>query len=303
VPEQPPAAAPVAKAPLPPKFAEGFDWKGLAANPWLWAAVLALAAALLAILAFRRRSSRDNEEDALSEAETMIAEPAFDAESKLIPPRDTRTDRPTMASDAGLSTRLPENSRELRRRYIEERFPEIANRTLALEDAGSIIKGARLFYEDGALPRAVELLQFAIEDRPAEVRTWLALFEIFRLERLSGEFAALAQRFHQQHGNTEHWRKVQYFGREIDPANPLYKEDTINTLETIGPREAKRLAAAGAAFDPIAENWLDAPMDFENEVLANELRQSLMTVAGLTEQDLIPNPMPALRNVEMFTVA
>ncbi len=164
------------------------------------------------------------------------------------------------------------------------------------------MKGARLFYEDGALPRAVELLQFAIEDKPAEVRTWLALFEIFRLERLTGEFAALAQRFHQQHGNTEYWRKVQYFGREIDPANPLYKEDAINTLETIGPREAKRLAAGGGV-DPIAENWLEAPMDFENEVLANELRQSLMSVAGLTEQDLLPNPMPALRNVEMFTVA
>ena len=25
--------------------------------------------------------------------------------------------------------------------------------------------------------------------------------------------------------------------------------------------------------------------------------------AGINEQDLVPNPMPALRNVEMFTVA
>ena len=296
-------AAPVAPKPAPqPRAAGGFDWAALAANPWLWAALLALAAAVLGLVALRRRASTPVAEEEPGEA-TMIAEPGFAAESRLLPPRDPPAERPAMASDAGLSTRLPENSRELRRRYIEERFPEIANRTLSLEDAGSVVKGARLFYEDGALPRAVELLQFAIEDRPAEVRTWLALFEIFRLERLTGEFGALAQRFHAQHGNTEHWRKVQYFGREIDPANPLYKEDTINTLETIGPREARRLAAAGAAFDPIAENWLDAPMDFENEVLANELRQSLMTVAGLTEQDLVPNPMPALRNVEMFTVA
>jgi hypothetical protein len=29
----------------------------------------------------------------------------------------------------------------------------------------------------------------------------------------------------------------------------------------------------------------------------------LMQHAGLTEQDLVHNPMPALRNVEMFTVA
>ena len=44
-------------------------------------------------------------------------------------------------------------------------------------------------------------------------------------------------------------------------------------------------------------------MDFENEVLANELRRKLMSQASLNEQDLQPNPMPALRNIEMFTVA
>jgi hypothetical protein len=61
--------------------------------------------------------------------------------------------------------------------------------------------------------------------------------------------------------------------------------------------------AADANIDPITENWLNAPMDFENEVLANELRNKLMGQAGLNENDLVPNPMPALRNIEMFTVA
>ena len=45
------------------------------------------------------------------------------------------------------------------------------------------------------------------------------------------------------------------------------------------------------------------PMDFQNEVLANELRNALMAEAGINEQDLVPNPMPALRNIEMFSVA
>ena len=44
-------------------------------------------------------------------------------------------------------------------------------------------------------------------------------------------------------------------------------------------------------------------MDFENEVLANELRMTLMSDAGIAEQDLVPNPMPALRNIEMFNLA
>ena len=75
----------------------------------------------------------------------------------------------------------------------------------------------------------------------------------------------------------------------------------MKSLETIGPREARRLAAA--QVDPVAENWLEAPMDFENEVLASELRRALMAQAAVQERDLVPNPMPALRSVEMFSVS
>ena len=71
-------------------------------------------------------------------------------------------------------------------------------------------------------------------------------------------------------------------------------------IPVIGPTAPKRLPVT---FDPLAENWLNAPMDFENEVLANELRMVLMQHAGLVDQDLAPDPMPALRSVEMFTVA
>ena len=149
------------------------------------------------------------------------------------------------------------------------------------------------------MPRAVELLRFAIEDRPAEVKPWLALFEIYRLERLSGEYADLAARFRDLHGDGGHWAKVRIFGHELDPANPLYQEAPMRSLETIGPRESRRLASSA---DPVAENWLDAPMDFDNEVLATELRRSLMARAAVEERDLVPNPMPALRSVEMFSV-
>jgi hypothetical protein len=210
-------------------------------------------------------------------------------------------ERAAIASDTSLATRLQENTENLRRRYIEERFPEIRGGTIVLDDPGSVVKGARLFYEDGAMPRAVELLRFAIEDRPEELRPWLALFEIYRLERISGEYAELAGRFRDRHGATEWWPKVQAFGREIDPGNALYQEPPMKSLETIGPREARRLAAA-ANIDPIAENWLEAPMDFENEVLATELRRSLMARASVDERDLVPNPMPALRSIEMFSV-
>jgi hypothetical protein len=284
---------------------------------WLWAVVALLVVLVLLLVWYMLRRRRAAEEPELYEEDYSLAPPVpADAADEIAPEatpvyaeepepifEPAPQERGYVTSDAELATRIPEeNAAELRRRYIEERFPEITTRMIVLEDADSVVKGARLFYEDGGLPRAVELLHFAIEAQPGEVRPWLALFEIFRLERLTGEFAALATRFKPLFGETEHWRKVQYFGREIDPGNSLYQDQPINTLETIGPREARRLAAA-ASFDPIAENWLNAPMDFENEVLANELRMILMQHAGLADEDLLPNPMPALRNVEMFTVA
>jgi hypothetical protein len=311
---KPPAAAAkpaAAKAPgtaTPP--ARGQDLASLWREYGTWLLTLiGLAALALAYAVWRRGRAREavaaNGEVVVAPhpAEAPIAGDVGEIAAPVAPPVP-EVPRASISSDAHLPTRLRDtDSVDLKRRYIEERFPEVASRAIRLEDTDSVVKGARLFYEDGELPRAIELLQLAIEARPAEARLWLALFEIFRLERLAGEFGELARRFRESHGDSEHWRKVRYFGREVDPGNPMYKAEPVATLETIGPREARKLAAANAAFDPIAENWLDAPMDFENEVLANDLRRSLMAEAGIAEQDLGPAPLAALRNVEMFTVA
>jgi hypothetical protein len=279
-----PGAKPVMAGAKPDSFAQ---LRSLLQAYGLWALFIAVLA-LMMLLGWRltHRAAPEYESD-----EEAWEQP---------PPTEPRT------AGAGEETYDPEKTQALaapdapalRRRYIEERFPEVSAGTLSLDDPASVVKSARLLYEDGAMPRAVELLHFAIEENPGEVRPWLALFEIHRLERLTGEFAELARRFYERFGNTEYWRKVRYFGREIDPGNLMYRED-VDALETIGPgtrKEAER-------FDPAHENWLDAPMDFENQVLANELRRALMGVAGIVDQDLVPNPMPALRDAEMFTVA
>jgi len=273
-------------------------------SPWLWGLV-ALLTALALLLAWSLRRRKLEEEIYEYDQETVLAEPepepaaaAAAPEARREPrhpePRAPRKVEPVVGA-------LSAESSQMRRRYIEERFPEVASRTIVLGDADSVVKAARLFYQDGALARAVELLQFAIEENPAEVRLWLALFEVFRLEGLTREFAALAGRFRERHENSGYWAKVQYIGRELEPGNALYRDDSFNKLETIGPSASRRLAAS--TFDPVAENWLNAPMDFQNQVLASELRRSLMVRDAVAEQDLVPNPMPALRNVEMYTLA
>ncbi|MFZ3322287.1 MAG: hypothetical protein WA190_07930 [Usitatibacter sp.] len=330
----PPPAPEPAKVEAPKKEAEPPPVQGLPAD-WLDYALWGLAAlfVIVAILLARRlrRRNRGDGLDDTPDLRTVTATPSARGESpepepepepeddQIVvaeefpvdldvapdipsPPAVAEAPRREIDADVDLPTHIPSNEEDLRRRYIGERFPEIGKGAINLDDPDSVVKGARLFYEDGALARAVELLQYAIERNPVELKLWLALFEIFRLEHLTGEFAELAGRFKEQHGKSAYWAKVQYFGREIDPGNELYREPPINNFETIGPAQARKLAAA-SNVDPVTENWLGAPMDFENEVLANELRRTLMTDAGIDEQDLVPNPMPALRNIEMFNVA
>jgi hypothetical protein len=275
---------------------------------WLWS-VLALAVAGIAAVAWRLLSAPRKAGKAaapapaatpagansdLAEAEAMMRAAA--------PPSVPEEHRVVVQSDQALATSIPgADPVALRRRYIEERFPEIASGTIAPTDPDSVVKAARLFYEDGALARAVELLQFSVEENPRNLKPWLALFEIFRLERLAGEFGELAARFQRFHGSTEYWRKVQFIGREIDPSNALYREAPVDHLETIGPAASRR--AMPVTFDPLAENWLNAPMDFTSAALASTLRAALLADAGVKESDLAQDPMPALKNVEMFDVA
>jgi phage tail protein X len=284
-PPVPAKPAPVAPKPAP---APGFDLGSLWQTYGLWAAFIGVLS-LLMLLVWRLTHRPEPEYDA----------EAWDQPAPTTEPGEFAIEAEPVDMGATLALEAPDAG-ALRRRYIEERFPEVVSGTLSLEDPASVVKGARLLYEDGSMPRAIELLQFAIEEHPGEVRPWLALFEIYRLERLTNEFAELARRFYEQHGNTEYWRKVRYFGREIDPGNFLYRDD-VDALETIAPGNGRR--DKGERFDPARENWLEAPMDFEDGVLANELRKALMSGAGVVDQDLVPNPMPALRDAEMFTVA
>lgn len=274
--------------------------------PWLWIA-LGLAA-VLALAGFRAwMRSRAGSEEPETEDEEPEGLPVSDvlplpernrheiAEAPAVAPRRE------MTSDAGLATGLSGGEAAgLRRRYIEERFPEIAKGAIVPGNPDSVVKSARLFYEDGAISRATELLQYCTEEDPGSPRPWLALFEIYRLERMAREYGDLAQRFKEHHVKGGHWRKVQFFGREIDPGNTLYRDLSVG-IETIAFQSGK--PPVTVVFDPVAENWLDAPMDFENEVLASALRRALLAEAKIAETDLVPNPMPALRSVDMFTVA
>jgi hypothetical protein len=175
----------------------------------------------------------------------------------------TEVDFPLMLEDSG-------DDKERRRRYIEMRYPEVANGTVTVDDPDSVINAARQYFEEGQIQGAAELLTYAFEEHPGQLRFWLALFEIYRLERMTTEFCELAAHFRGFHSGTDVWPKVQHIGRDLDPSNPLFAE-ALGSLGLPPDRD----------FDPIAENWLNAPMDFTSDVLMAELRRSLLEEFGV----------------------
>jgi hypothetical protein len=270
-------------------------------QPWYedlsWLAAIGgalLLALLLALRLARRRESAayDEAEDIALDATVMHDDaPAEEADATYpteppAPETQPGTEREPELATPREPTRIPDEDRaELRRRYMAERFPEVENGALVLDDPRSVVNAARLLYDDGVTDRAIELLHFAIEQDPDETAPWLALFDIFRRERLSGEYAHLAERFRERHGDSDAWPKVRSVGRSIDPDHPLYE------------------GAEFGAADPEAEGWLRPARGENRRALAGELRAKLMAGAQVTEDDLRADPTPALRKAESFTVA
>ncbi len=185
--------------------------------------------------------------------------------------------RPATTVDflVGMDEQLPED-RVRRLKYMHERYPELQSNTVSIDDADSVINAARLYYDEadtGGHDKASELLTFAVEERPQEMRFWLAQFEIFRLENMVNEFTELAGKFHVLFSHTPAWPKVRHIGHELAPGNPLFAASG-------GP-----LLAGETRFDPIAENWLNAPMDFTSDALMSDLRMALLDDHGVDRAD------------------
>jgi hypothetical protein len=138
-----------------------------------------------------------------------------------------------------------------RLRYMHERYPELAARTVSIDEPESVIHAARLYYEDNQLGKACELLIYAVEERPQESRFWLAQFELFRLEKMSPQFTDLAHKFQLLFADTESWPKVRKIGFDLDPANPLFTGGTT-TIETASENWLGTTAGSDSATQNIS---------------------------------------------------
>ena len=152
-------------------------------------------------------------------------------------------------------------SRRIRDRYIGARFPGVARSAADLEAPERVVKAARLFFEDGDIEAALELLDLAIEQDSRAETLWLAQLEILFLARDRSRYVESARAFHAMHPATESWDEVARLGRAVAPGEALFGADS-------GPREHEHYGPW-----PDLPNWIQANWDLTAEVVAADFHR------------------------------
>jgi hypothetical protein len=155
--------------------------------------------------------------------------------------------------------------RRIRERYLAVRFPGAPHSDSELQDNATVIKAARLYFEDGDIDRACELLEFAADANAADELPWLAHLEILYLKRKGPAYTALAKRFHERFPQSGRWPEILRLGLRLEPEEPLYR--------LAHPHEALPDEHYGAW--PQVQNWIQAPFDLTGDVLAAEFHAKM----------------------------
>jgi hypothetical protein len=160
------------------------------------------------------------------------------------------------------SSKVEIDEARLRRlQYMQERYPELMSNTVSIDDADSVINTARhyLMESDAGAAKAIELLSYALEERPQEIHYWLALFETCRLKSMVDEYVEFANKFSILFAQSVEWRHIRQIGHKLAPTNALFQL----------PADAPQLAA----FD--SSVWLI--VDPEKTKRADSLAVALRT--------------------------
>lgn len=189
------------------------------------------------------------------------------ARAPTAPQAAPATPSPAAAIPATPVAETPGNAR-IRERYYNIRFPG-APSLGADADVSSLVKVARLYFEDGDAARAVELLGCASAALPHEERLPLAALEILFLTRQGEAFVEAARAFRARFPASKRWADVERLGWKFAPRERLFAG---------GRPQGEAIDERFGAW-PESPNWIEAPWDLTSEVLAVELRGRVLGTA------------------------
>lgn len=205
--------------------------------------------------------------EAVTEAKRVPSAPeARRAQARTPPPAAKAPDRPWQPPPPPRKAEPDEATRRrIHDRYLAVRFPGAPHTDQDLRDSAGVIKSARLYFEDGDVDRACELLEFAADASPGDESTWLAHLEILFLKRHAAPFTQLAVRFHERFPASARWPEILRLGLRLAPEEAVF--------HGARPREAAIDEHYGAW--PQVQNWIQAPFDLTGDVLAAEFHAKM----------------------------
>lgn len=159
-------------------------------------------------------------------------------------------------------------------RYIGARFTGVAARGEDFLDTPRIVKSARLFFEDGQIERAVELLKLAIDVNPSAEASWLAMLEILFLATDRAGFQRAARRFASNHPRSACWPQVRQLGRKLGVDDAVITQGMAHMERhpNYGPWQG-------------LPNWIQAPWDLTGDASLAELHARLRNETAVALED------------------
>ena len=162
---------------------------------------------------------------------------------------------------------LDTRARKIRERYMSARFPGVVRSSADLHSEEMVIKSARLFFEDGQVELALELLDLAIEENCRCESVRLAQLEILFLTRDAPGYVARAGAFRAAHPASEAWAEVKRLGQALAPGEALFGS-------AAGPRDHDHYGPW-----PHLPNWIQASWDLTAEIVAADFHRAVMRAA------------------------
>jgi hypothetical protein len=168
-----------------------------------------------------------------------------------------------VALPAGDAIALDARCRKIRDRYVSARFPGVVRSSTDLESAELVVKAARLFYEDGQVDLAHELLDLAIDGNPRAEAMRLAQLELLFLSRDAARYAQCAAAFRAAHPSSDAWPEAKRLGQALCPTVPLFGVAS-------GPRNHEQYGPW-----PHLPNWIQASWDLTAECVAADFHRAV----------------------------
>ena len=207
---------------------------------------------------------------------------SLDLNVDFAPPRENRS-IPALDIDIDFTPPKEDPTRAAQEEYFAGRFGAHSQDIRLLQDLDTVIEQARSIYQDDGDPhKAADMLELTIALHPDSVRLWLTLFAIYRRESRPRQYALLAHKFGARFAADPNWPIVQQLGREIDADNLLYGPLAPSGGVDTAPVD-------GASEDDVVDRWLGVQLDFNNTLLAAELRERL--VSGATAGGRLRRPV------------